>query len=234
MAVTTASRAAVADVKWAHPRAQARSRQTHGRILDATEALLSKRRFEDISIGEIVRRSRSSVGAFYARFPDKDALLGCLYERFRQQQAELTDALFDPRRWQGKSLEAMLQTAIPFLVELHRQRQGLLRAFAAKACSDERFRKVWKQARDHAARRLKELGAARRGEIGHPDPELAIEAGLSMVMCTVELKLQLGEIDGPEMDVLAQELVRALVAYIGIRLPAAGSWGGWPMKTMAE
>jgi hypothetical protein len=38
-----------------------------------------------------------------------------------------------------------------------------------------------------------------------------------MVLCTVELKLQLGELDEPEMDVLAEELVRALVAYAGIR-----------------
>jgi len=203
-------------VKWAHPRAQARSEETLARILDATEALLTQRRFEDISVGEIVRRSRSSVGAFYARFPDKDALLGCLYERFRQEQAALTDAMFDPTRWQGKPLEAVLSYAIPFLVQLHRERQGLLRAFAARACSDERFRQVWKQARDHAARRLKELVADRREEVGHPDPELAVEAGLSMVLCTVELKLQLGEIDGPEMDVLARELIRALVAYAGI------------------
>ncbi len=111
----------------------------------------------------------------------------------------------------------MLATAIPFLVDLHRQRQGLLRAFAAKACSDERFRKVWRQARHHAARRLKELVAPRRNEVGHPDPDLAIEAGLSMVLCTVELKLQLGELDDPDMDVLAGELVRAVVAYAGIR-----------------
>jgi AcrR family transcriptional regulator len=204
-------------VKWANPPAQARSEETRARILDATETLLAKRRFEDISVGEIVRASKSSVGAFYARFPDKDALLGCLYERFRVEQAELTDAMFDPQRWKDKPLAAVLTTSIPFLVELHRQRQGLLRAFAARACSDDRFRKVWRQARDHAARRLKELVATRRAEVSHPDPDLAVESGLSMVLCTVELKLQLGEIDEPEMDVLAQELVRALVAYTGIR-----------------
>jgi len=220
------STAVVSQVKWAHPRAQARSEETLTRLLDATEALLARRRFEDISIGEIVRKSRSSVGAFYARFPDKDALLGCLYERFRHEQAALTDALFDPARWKNDSLAAVLTAAIPFLVTLHRERQGLLRAFAAKACSDERFRKVWKQARDHAARRMKELAAARRDEIAHPDPQLAIESGLSMVLCTVELKLQLGEIDEPEMDVLAQELVRAVVAYAGIRPLAKKSAGG--------
>jgi AcrR family transcriptional regulator len=214
--------AAEPNVRWAHPRTQARSEETLGRILDATEALLARYPFEEISIGDIVRKSRSSVGAFYARFPDKDALLGCLYERFRQEQAELTDALFDPLRWQNQSLSAVLATAIPFLVQLHRERQGLLRAFAAKACSDERFRQVWKQARDHAAKRLKELVAGRTDEIAHPDPELAVEAGLSMVMCTVELKLQLGEIDDPAMDVLAHELVRALVAYTGIRSMPAG------------
>ena len=146
---------ATSSVKWAHPRTQARSEETLARILDATESLLMQRRFEDISVGEIVRQSRSSVGAFYARFPDKDALLGCLYERFRKELAALTDAMFDPARWQNESLDAVLATAVPFLVQLHRERQGLLRAFAARACSDERFRQVWKQARHHAARRLK-------------------------------------------------------------------------------
>ncbi|HVU89179.1 MAG TPA: TetR/AcrR family transcriptional regulator [Pirellulales bacterium] len=214
---TGATAVAPSKVKWAHPPAQARSEETRARILDATETLLAKRRFEDISVGDIVRASKSSVGAFYARFPDKDALLGCLYERFRLEQAELTDAMFDPDRWKNQPLAAVLTTAIPFLVQLHRQRQGLLRAFAARACSDERFRKVWRQARHHAARRLKELVATRRREVGHPDPDLAVESGLSMVLCTVELKLQLGEIDEPEMDVLADELVRALVAYAGIR-----------------
>ena len=214
--------AETATLKWAHPRVQVRSGETLARILDATEALLRARRFEDIFVGDIVRYSKSSVGAFYARFPDKDALLGCLYERFREQLAQATDELFDPQRWKNDSLEAILAAAVPFVINLHRQRQGLLRAFAAKACSDERFRKVWKRTRDHAARRIKMLGAARRHEVSHPDPELAIETGLSMVLCTVELKLQLGEIDDPAMDVLAGELVRALVAYVGID-PRAGA-----------
>ncbi len=209
--------AATADIVWARPRAQARSEQTLERILDATEELLARRRFEEISVGDIVRKSKSSVGAFYARFSDKDALLGCLYERFRRELAELTDAMFAPERWQNSALDAVMASTIPFLVALYRERQGLLRAFAARACSDERFRQVWKQARDHAAMRLKELVTARRDEVAHPDPELAVESVLSMVLCTVELKLQLGEIDQPAMDVLARELVRAVVAYAGLQ-----------------
>jgi AcrR family transcriptional regulator len=51
------------------------------RILAATESLIAEMPFESISVAAIVRRARTSVGAFYARFPKKEALLPALYSR---------------------------------------------------------------------------------------------------------------------------------------------------------
>lgn len=65
-----------------HAPRQDRSRRTFEAILEATEKLLERRAFEDISIAEIVLKAGSSTGSFYARFPTKDALLPALYARY--------------------------------------------------------------------------------------------------------------------------------------------------------
>ena len=65
-------------LRWVRPPQQARSQETLHRILDAAEVLVAEKSFEDASVSEIVRRANSSVGAFYARFEDKDAVLRVL------------------------------------------------------------------------------------------------------------------------------------------------------------
>jgi AcrR family transcriptional regulator len=68
------------------------------RILGATETLLAEAPFESISVADIVRRARTSVGAFYARFPKKEDLLPALYSRrygaaHRRRSLEYLDQL---------------------------------------------------------------------------------------------------------------------------------------------
>ena len=65
----------VPELVWVRPPQQARSQLTLSRILDATEAILAEKSWEDAGVAEIARRAGSSVGAFYSRFRDKDALL---------------------------------------------------------------------------------------------------------------------------------------------------------------
>ena len=45
------------------------------------EALIAERGLGGLSIAEVVRRARSSVGSFYGRFGDKDGLLRALHAR---------------------------------------------------------------------------------------------------------------------------------------------------------
>jgi len=71
--------APVPELVWIRPPQQARSQQTLSRILDAAEAILAEKGWEDASVAEIARRAGSSVGAFYTRFPDKDTLLAALH-----------------------------------------------------------------------------------------------------------------------------------------------------------
>ncbi len=57
---------------------QARSERTLQRLLDAAEVLIEEKGHAAVSIPEIARRARSSVGGFYARFRDKNELLRAL------------------------------------------------------------------------------------------------------------------------------------------------------------
>jgi AcrR family transcriptional regulator len=210
----------ICSVQWANPAAQVRSQQTYERILDATEALMAKRRFADITVGDIVRKAKSSVGAFYTRFPDKDALLGCLYERHRQARVDWIDKLLAPENWEGCSLAGILREVLPLIVVGYRREQGLMRVLLERASQEMRFRETWNQLGKHIVLRVQELVRLRRHEVSHPDPDVGVACGLSILFSTMALRIQFNEIDDPATDVITQELIRMLSAYMGIQLPA--------------
>ena len=64
---------------------QSRSRLTLERILSSSTALITEKSYEEVSIAEIAERARISVGGFYSRFENKEALFGTLLHRLGQE-----------------------------------------------------------------------------------------------------------------------------------------------------
>src|SRR5437762_12309546 len=91
-----------------HPPQQHRSQETLHRILDAAEWVLDSKSFTEATLAEIMERAGVTVGAFYRRFPDKDALLHLLDERFFREMQARADELLDPNHWQGGSISEIL------------------------------------------------------------------------------------------------------------------------------
>ncbi|MGC1459445.1 MAG: TetR/AcrR family transcriptional regulator [Steroidobacteraceae bacterium] len=60
------------------PTKQVRSRKTRDALIAAAWKQLQSHSWQDISINDIVKTAGSSVGAFYSRFSDKEALLEAL------------------------------------------------------------------------------------------------------------------------------------------------------------
>ena len=112
---------------------QARSQQTLERLLDAAEALLGERRWSEVSIADIVRRAKSSVGGFYGRFRDKDELLLALHERFVRDAQRSMDELGDPARWEGASLEDIVRACLAEALRVYRERGPFMATFVAQA-----------------------------------------------------------------------------------------------------
>ena len=68
-----------------HPSKQVRSLETQTQILQATTRLLEKEPFESISVRRIIVEAGTSIGSFYGRFRDKNALLSVLYAEYESQ-----------------------------------------------------------------------------------------------------------------------------------------------------
>ena len=212
-------------LRWVRPPQQARSRETLDRILDAAEALVQEKGFDDTPVSEIVRRAGSSVGAFYSRFPDKDALLHALYERYFEQAIATADDALDPSHWQRAGTSELVGAVIAFLVEIYREQRGLIRAFVIRNHVDAEFQARRGRLSHYVSDRLSALLMARGAEICHPDPRRAATFGMTLVFSTLDSTMLFGETrsgaDALSDEELAAELTRAFLAYLGVPSPSA-------------
>jgi AcrR family transcriptional regulator len=206
------------ELRWVRPPRQARSRETLDRILDAAEALVAEKGFDDTPVAEIVQGAGSSVGAFYTRFRDKEGLLHALYDRYYEQAIATADLALDPARWEGASISEILRAVVRFLVGTYREQRGLVRAFVIRNHTDPSFRARRERLSHYVSERLSDLLMARRGEISHDDPERAAAFALMLVFSTID-NLLFDEMRSGALalsdDEYSTELTRACLAYLG-------------------
>lgn len=207
-------------VEWVRPTHQARSQETLERLLEAAEELVSEKGFDNATVSEIVRRAKSSVGAMYARFNDKDSLLVCLHERFCEQALATADVALDATRWEGASIADIFSTAMPFLVHVYQLKRGLIRAFIVRGSTDEPFAARAAQVSRGISERLVALLRARHDEIRHPDPVLAVDFGLRMTFDTLDQATLYSGIQRSTIkftsEQMAEQLTRAFLSYLGV------------------
>jgi AcrR family transcriptional regulator len=209
-----------AGLRWVRPPQQARSQETLDRLLDAAEQLVTEKGFDDTPVAEVARRADSSVGAFYSRFRDKDGLLHALYERWLVEATATADAALDAARWEGASVSEIIATVVRFLVEIYRERGGLIRAFVLRNHVDPDFHARQERLSHYISDRLCALLMARRDEIDRPDPERASAFGLTLLFSTLESVMLFGEYRSGALalsdDDLGRELTSAYLAYLGV------------------
>src|SRR5687768_18441733 len=113
-----------AAISWVRQLQQARSQDTLARLLDAAESLLEQHAWESISVAALVGLAHSSVGAFYARFPDKDSLLQHLHERRCAEGHETAAAALAPERWRDVPLDELVRALVPFTAQVYAQHRS--------------------------------------------------------------------------------------------------------------
>ncbi len=113
---------------------QKRSEASLEKILNAARVLISQGGFDEASIADIVDDAGLSVGAFYARFKDKDALFHIIQiQTLNDLQAVITGRItkFEHARRKARgetSLDQVAQFAVDTLFELYSHSPGLTRA----------------------------------------------------------------------------------------------------------
>jgi AcrR family transcriptional regulator len=199
---------------------QARSERTLHRLLDAAESLIEETGSADVSIPEIVRRARSSVGGFYARFRDKNELLRALEERFFREQRARLERLTRPEAWGSAGVPAIVRACTAELVGVFRTRRALIRAFVARAVHDVEFRGEAQRFEREVADRVTALLLSRPGAIGHPRPEVGVPIAIAIVFGAMTAGVLFGDPRHPFASLpdeeAAEELARNFLGHLQV------------------
>jgi len=206
--------------RWIRPTRQARSQQTLERLLDSAEALIADKGFDDVTVADLATRAGFSVGAVYSRFRDKRAVLHGVQERFVEEARLTVEAAFDADRWEDASIEEIVGEFVEFLVEIHRERGGVLRELLLGTRHDSRMADRKESLVAHVGEHLWAILQPRAEAIRHPDPEAAVGFGLRLILAALEqtiLRAEASVYGVPRSDEkLATELTRAFLGYLDV------------------
>lgn len=214
----------ISDLRWVRAGRQTRSQRTQEALLEAAEALVAEKGAEATSVVEVAARAGSSVGAVYHHFRDKRALLHALFERMAEQYRATLRAAVDPARWEGARVADILEGYLVFALETGREAPAGKTAGLEALRSDPALRERYDALRAEVADGLSALLLARRDEIGHPDPPLAVAFVLEQLAAMIQARLE----DPLSRSALARrpdgafvgEALRSACAYLQVEPPA--------------
>ena len=195
---------------------QARSRRTLERIIQAALEILEVDGSSALTVQAVVERANSSVGSFYARFSGKEDLLDYLAERVWHQTLDRWNDALSSRDWSRIDLQHIAEGSIRLLVDAGKSRSVYMRALdRAKG----RGGVAYDTFRSRVIGDVAEILLARRDEIAHPDPELAVRLGLLATAGMIEADRSAD--DGPlPREILVSEATNLLLRYLTVSISA--------------
>ncbi len=185
----------ISDLHWVREGKQTRSQKTQQSLLDAAEVLFAEKGVDATSVADVAAAAGASVGAVYHHFRDKQTLLYAVFERMADQLHATMREAVDPARWVGASVLDVLEGYLEFSLELGRNRPSSkgagIEAARQDPVLDDRMRALYAEINDE----LMQLLLARRDEVGHPEPELALAFVFDQL--SAMKKARLDELQGP-------------------------------------
>ena len=200
-----------------NPPKQSRSRRTLERIIQAALEILEVDGSSALTVQAVVERASSSVGSFYARFSGKEDLLDYLAERVWHQTLDRWNNALSSRDWSRIDLQHIAEGSIRLLVDAGKSRSVYMRALdRAKGRDGVAYHTFRSQVIGDVA----EILLARRDEIAHPDPELAVRLGLLATAGMIEADRSAD--DGPlPREILVSEATNLLLRYLTVSTSAS-------------
>lgn len=209
------------EMQWVRPPKQERSAKTLDVFLNSVEALLEEQGVETLSVKDIAAHANLSVGGFYARFTNKEAVLRALHLRFSSEAKATVDVAFAPARWRGVHLSDALPRLIAFVADDYRRRPGLRRAFLQLVATNAEVRTRSQEVGGYTAGRMHGLLADKAADLDHDDLMLAgdmLHRTLFSVLDNYALFPQ-GSSTGRsiQFDVFVAELSGTILRYLRVK-----------------
>lgn len=204
------------------PPQQGRSRQTLERLGEAVTELLGEKRFDDITVVDVVQRAGVSTGSFYGRFASKDALLVWLEDHYFADSRRTMEVSLDPARWRGVPLAGVVEGIVRLYLDFLEKHRHLLEPIVLANRRDPggALARRSRELNGESYRRVVRLLAERRDEIASDDPEAAASWALATLYALSHELVLFGEAglqSVPALDdreALVSRLARTLLAYL--------------------
>jgi AcrR family transcriptional regulator len=207
------------DLQWVKPPRQERSHDTQQRIVDAAQRMMEHgKAFHEIGVAELVKEAHSSVGAFYSRFRDKDALLRVLQAELNREGFATAAETFAKVGNVPVAIDVLVRAFVSLAVTAYREQHGLRRALLVEMARDKGLRDRAAELSAETCGGLSRLLAARFPAAPPARVELAVDIAHRMVYGMLDQKL-LFDLESPtsrvvDDDTLVAELTTALCSYL--------------------
>lgn len=177
-----------------HARAakQDRSRASFERVLDAAEELLREKGYGAVTLNDVSRKAKVSIGSIYGRVDSKDHLLRALQVRVLDRIDLEQHAMINRIRRRELPLHELVPTVLRELANYLRRHAAILSVFMERATADPVIASTGKRRFQELARDVELLILDRKAEIGHPQPEHAARTCVSVAYASLARYLGLG------------------------------------------
>lgn len=175
---------------------QGRSRASFERMLAAAEDLLRERGNDDFTLSEVGKRGKVSIGSIYCRFDSKDDLIRAVQARLLAEVDEAQRRVVDEAEAKAADLGELVALLVDGIAETLRAHAEIMRPMMLRATTDPIVAAAGKQSYTVVANRVHDVLLAHREEIGHRDPERAVQSAYRIIYAAIARYLGFGAASG--------------------------------------
>src|ERR1700730_10429964 len=140
-------------------------------MIEAAKEILHEGGLAALTLAEVSRQSRVSIGSIYCRVDSKEDLVRAVQARALEEMDHEFAMLVNRVRRKSLPLRALVPTMTRELALYLRRHAPLLRAFMQQAVDDPVLEAVGKKSFQQNALDFKLILLDRQAEIRHPEPE---------------------------------------------------------------
>ena len=198
---------------------QGRSQQTLERILAASTDLVAEFSYEELTIADIANRSSISVGGFYSRFRNKDALFQALRLRLADETHLRIEAALK-RDWSRQSLRDLVYFVVAGNAELYTKYRGVLKAtrLAMHSSADPQLHVPLKAYNARIAQQLEQLLLIKQDDIRLENPRQAVRTAIACISSMLRDAIVFGDVSlypSPSMQEVILTVTHVVYRYLG-------------------
>ena len=198
------------------PPQQRRSQESLARIMQAGFELLREQGFDGFTLQEVSTRAGVSVGSIYARVASREDLIMAIYE---QQMAWTEEDALPPLEYLAElAPRERIETIVTASATSMLTHGDVLRVFMTQAPMHPT---IWDRGAEKSHANYAEFASAvlaRREDVHHPQPELAVDIAWRILYCTVARRITHGaKFESPRSvddKTLVRETARAIADYL--------------------